>query len=163
MKFSAEKIGKRAKCPKCETVVLIQVEEKEAKERREWARLLPPVVVAVEGASVEVCVHIPVMSLGEIANIAVRREDGSGEQFEIALRPLTHAGSAEFDGAAWVRVQVPLPVELPPMLSPRCAASIGQRRCWSRWLPRPGIYRLRALLMPPRIYPAAIYRNSAHA
>jgi uncharacterized Zn finger protein (UPF0148 family) len=29
MKFSAEKAGKRAKCPKCDTIVVVQAEEPE--------------------------------------------------------------------------------------------------------------------------------------
>ncbi len=32
MKFSAEKAGKRAKCPKCDAIVLVQADEEPAKE-----------------------------------------------------------------------------------------------------------------------------------
>jgi 4-alpha-glucanotransferase len=81
--------------------------------RNEWERLLPPAVVAGENGPVEVPLHVPADSLGQRACFVVRREDGESSEFELNLRDLPRAASAEMDGRTWVRAQVTLPMQLP--------------------------------------------------
>src|SRR5262249_20020311 len=50
MKFSAEKAGKRAKCPKCDTIVLIQAEE-EAPQVKAGAEEAAAAVAAPAGTA----------------------------------------------------------------------------------------------------------------
>ena len=81
--------------------------------RREWERLLPPVIVAVESAETELPLNIPAESLGDRARLAVRREDGQAAEFELNLWELPQSGSIEMDGRTWVRTRARLPLRLP--------------------------------------------------
>ena len=81
--------------------------------RREWERLLPPVVVTGESPTVEFALHVPAERLGERAGIEIRREDGGSCTFDINVWELAQTGSIEMGGRTWVRKQVQLPVNLP--------------------------------------------------
>jgi len=81
--------------------------------RREWARLLPPAVVAVAGAPVEVNVNAPVELLGQTAQFFVHREDGQTAKLEARLAELPRVESRELDGMTRVRVTARLAIELP--------------------------------------------------
>src|ERR1035441_4623755 len=81
--------------------------------RNEWERLRGAAVVAGENGPMEVPLHVPADSLGQRACFVVRREDGESSEFELNLRDLPQAASAEMDGRTWVRAQVTLPMQLP--------------------------------------------------
>ena len=80
---------------------------------REWERLLPPAVVARESAETELVLNVPAESLGQRAQFAVRREDGSTAVFERNLGELPPTAHIEMDGRTWVRKQARLPISLP--------------------------------------------------
>jgi 4-alpha-glucanotransferase len=82
------------------------------RERAEWTRLLPPVLVVSESAPREFPIHIPAAS-GDIAQVTVRREDGSINSFEADPARLPRAASAEVDGRTWIRKAVRIPGDLP--------------------------------------------------
>ena len=81
--------------------------------RLEWERLLPPAVVAVEAAPLELPLRVAAERLGARAHFAVRREDGENSEFEVNLWELPQVASVEMDGRTWVRVQVTVPIQLP--------------------------------------------------
>jgi 4-alpha-glucanotransferase len=81
--------------------------------RREWERLTPPVVVAVEDAPVEVCLNIPAEALGQIARVLVRREDGQSVEAAVNLWELPHIESRDMGGRTIVRVRATLSLNLP--------------------------------------------------
>jgi hypothetical protein len=70
--------------------------------RREWQRVLPPVVVASESAERQILLSLPVESLGERARFTVRREDGHTVEFDVSLWDLPDAGSLEMGGRTWI-------------------------------------------------------------
>jgi 4-alpha-glucanotransferase len=81
--------------------------------RQEWERLLPPAVVVVSGATVELSVNVPTEALGQTARFVVRRESGETTEFELRLWELPQTESREMDGLTWVRLRARLPLELP--------------------------------------------------
>src|ERR1039458_9344236 len=81
--------------------------------RREWERLLPATVVARESAETELVFNVPAELLGQRAQIAIRREDGSTAEFERNLWELPQTAHIEMDGRTWVRTQARLPICLP--------------------------------------------------
>src|ERR1035438_8468588 len=56
-----------------------------ALERLEWARLLPPAVVVVEGSSIELSLHVPAEDSDDVARFVVTSEAGVRQQFAQAL------------------------------------------------------------------------------
>src|SRR5271156_5114938 len=54
-----------------------------ANTRREWARLAPPTIVALETDPVELPLSLPVDSLGQPVAFAVRREDGHADTLSL--------------------------------------------------------------------------------
>jgi len=81
--------------------------------RREWERLLPPVVVTVESSETELLLSVPAESLGECARVSILREDGQAAEFSLNLWDLPQSGSIEMDGRTWVRQRALLPLRLP--------------------------------------------------
>ena len=81
--------------------------------RREWQRLLPPVVVVGEAAETALELNVPADSLGEPARVTVRHEDGRVAEFALNLLELPQTATIAMDGRTWVRKQARLPVELP--------------------------------------------------
>jgi 4-alpha-glucanotransferase len=81
--------------------------------RREWGRLLPPVLVAAETDEPELTLTVPADSLGEQAYISVRREDGGTEEFHTRLCDLPETDSLSADGRSWVRKRFRMPSGLP--------------------------------------------------
>jgi 4-alpha-glucanotransferase len=76
--------------------------------RREWSRLLPPVILAAEGAPVEFHTNVPAASLDETVYVVFRTEEGGTQCWELRAAALTTIASAEVDGAAIGRVRVKL-------------------------------------------------------
>lgn len=84
------------------------------RDRREWQRLAPPVVVATgESNTVEFPIQAAAESLSDPARITVRREDGAVSDFQIDLWNLPQTASIEMEGHTWVRKQLRLPLSLP--------------------------------------------------
>jgi 4-alpha-glucanotransferase len=81
--------------------------------RRDWQRLAPATIVAMESDEVDVPVQIPAECLGEAVTISVMREDGGGESFSFRAGELPQTGSIEMDGRTWVRLRGRLPIRLP--------------------------------------------------
>jgi len=92
--------------------------------RREWGRLLPPVIVTGESGAIELPLSVPAESLGERVRIAVIQEDGGAAGFEVNLWELPQTGAIEMDGRTWVRRLARLPLRL-PLGYHRVAASAG--------------------------------------
>ena len=113
-----------------------------AHTRREWGRLAPITVVALEEDAVELPLSLPAEWLGEPARVAVTREDGHAETFDLNAGELERGGSIEMEGRTWVRVRARLPVKLPlgyHEISVRCGAAeattryiVAPRRAWSQ-------------------------------
>jgi 4-alpha-glucanotransferase len=103
--------------------------------RREWGRLVPPCVVAREGA-VELPLHIPAESLGERAHVQVRQEDGATCEFELDLWHLPQTGSIEMEGRTWVRKLVRIPIQL-PLGYHDITARLGAHRATARYIVTP--------------------------
>ncbi|HWB86405.1 MAG TPA: 4-alpha-glucanotransferase [Bryobacteraceae bacterium] len=82
-------------------------------ERKQWTRLLPPVLVVSEAAPHVLPLSIPAESLGEAARVTVRRENGAGHTWDLSLWDLPQTGSIEMEGRTWVRKQATLPLDLP--------------------------------------------------
>ena len=83
-------------------------------ERREWQRLAPPCIVAMESDPVELPVHLPADKPGDEIKIELRREGEAPETFSFRAQEMPRAESKEIDGREWVRVHARLPVHLPP-------------------------------------------------
>ena len=84
-----------------------------ARTRREWQRVLPPVVLAGESTEIELSLRIPAESMGETAHIKVLRENGAVFEFEQSAWEFARVGGVEMDGRTWLEVQTRLPVQLP--------------------------------------------------
>jgi len=84
-----------------------------ARLRREWQRLAPPTLVVSETGPHALPVNIPAESLGESAEITVRREDGVTIMVRPNLWDLPQLGAIEMDGRTIVRKVAPLPQDLP--------------------------------------------------
>jgi 4-alpha-glucanotransferase len=99
--------------------------------RREWARLAPPTIVALENDAVEVPLSLPVDSLGQPVTFAVQREDGHADTFSLNAGDLPQSASIAMEGRTWVRAQARLPVQLPlgyHEISVQCAAAKATTR-----------------------------------
>ena len=81
--------------------------------RREWERLLPPVVVVSESAALELPINVPAESLGHRARLLIHQEDGHTAELELNLWELAQTAHIEMDGRTWVRKQAPLPLPIP--------------------------------------------------
>ncbi len=81
--------------------------------RREWQRLAPPTIVALESEGIGVPLHLPAECLGDSVAITVHREDGETGAFTFRAADLPQTGSLEMDGRTWVRVEAYLPLRLP--------------------------------------------------
>ena len=91
-----------------------QLERSLAEEARgEWERLLPPAIVTGESDFVEFALQAPAERLGESVHIVIRREDGTSAAYDLPLRDMPHAGSAEMDGRTWVRKRARVAERLP--------------------------------------------------
>lgn len=109
--------------------------------RRQWQRLLPPVVVAADGAPVELPIRAAAEALGDRAHLTVRREDGAVSEFDLAMAELPQTGALEMDGRTWVTVTARLPLILPlgyheisVQLGAGCAATryiVTPERAWT--------------------------------
>ena len=84
-----------------------------AETRKDWERAVPPVLVVSESKPPEFFVNVPAESLGEPARATLHLEDGRVHEFEIQLKDRPLAGSIEMDGRTWVRVQAPIPFDVP--------------------------------------------------
>src|ERR1700693_1909864 len=84
-----------------------------ANTRRNWERLAPVTVVALENDAAELPLSLPVDSLGHPVTVAVRREDGHSETFSLNAGELEQSGSIVIEGRTWVRARARLPVQLP--------------------------------------------------
>ena len=104
--------------------------------RRQWQCLLPPVVVAVEGAPVELPVCAAAEALGERAFITVRREDGGVSEFDLAIADRPQTGSIEMDGRTWVSVNAALPLTL-PLGYHKIELRLGAARASTRYIVTP--------------------------
>src|ERR1051326_2729031 len=80
---------------------------------REWERLAPPAIVAVESATVELPLHVPAESLGNGARLTIHCEDGGISVHNLHLWDLPQTGSIEMNGGTWLRKQAAIPVRLP--------------------------------------------------
>jgi 4-alpha-glucanotransferase len=102
-----------------------------ANTRREWERLAPVTVVALENDAVELPLSLPADSLGEPVTFAVRREDGHAETFSLNAGNLPQSGSIAMEGRTWVRSMARLTVELPlgyHEISVQCGAAKATTR-----------------------------------
>src|ERR1700722_4867349 len=102
-----------------------------ANTRREWERLAPFTVVALENDAVELLLSLPADSLGQPITFAIQREDGHAETLSLNAANLPQSGSSAMEGCAWVRVQARLPVELPlgfHEISVQCGAAKATTR-----------------------------------
>jgi 4-alpha-glucanotransferase len=81
--------------------------------RQEWTRLAPPCLVVAQTSDIRLPLHLPAESGDELAHLVVRTEDGSRWETAVNLREASQTGSAEVDGAIWVRKQVQVPMALP--------------------------------------------------
>src|SRR5438552_769836 len=66
--------------------------------RREWERLAPPAMVAVESAMVELPLNVPAEMLGNYAHLTIRAEDGRTSVHTLPLWELPQTGSIEMNG-----------------------------------------------------------------
>ena len=78
--------------------------------RREWQRLAPATVVAMEADDVDLPLHLPAESLGETVTVTVRREDGAADTFSFSAGELPQTGSIDMEGRTWVRKRARLPI-----------------------------------------------------
>jgi len=107
-----------------------------AEARREWERLLPPAIVTGESGFVEFALQAPAERLGESVHIVIRREDGTSADYDLNLRDLPHAGSAEMDGRTWVRKRARLAERL-PLGYHEIAARLGATEAAARYIVTP--------------------------
>src|ERR1039457_5502392 len=107
-----------------------------AETRREWGRLLPPVVVAGESDGVELALNVPAESLGERARISILGEDGGPADFDLQLWNLPQDVFAEMDGQTWVRKKARLPVRL-PLGYHEISAKVGSASATTRYIVTP--------------------------
>src|SRR5580692_5503686 len=84
-----------------------------AHTQREWERLAPAAVVALEDEAVELPLSLAADWLREPVTAAVMREDGQAETFQMNGGTLQQSGSIEIEGRTWVHARLPLPVKLP--------------------------------------------------
>ena len=82
-------------------------------KRREWLRLLPPVIVQNESVSVALPLNLPTESLGQRARITIRLENGAPSTYELNPLDLPQIACIEMDGQTWVRKQARIPASLP--------------------------------------------------
>ncbi|HLK68804.1 MAG TPA: 4-alpha-glucanotransferase [Bryobacteraceae bacterium] len=104
--------------------------------RREWERLLPPVLVTGASAHLELPLSVPADSLGEMARFSVRREDGAESWYELSLASLPETEPIDLDGHRWVRKQVRIPLEL-PLGYHDVSLSLGAFRANTRYIVTP--------------------------
>jgi 4-alpha-glucanotransferase len=83
------------------------------RERQEWLRVVPPVVVASVSGAREFPVYVPAGSVSEPAVVTVRAEDGTTHEFTLPLAGLAETASMQLDGRARVRRLARLPIALP--------------------------------------------------
>jgi 4-alpha-glucanotransferase len=112
-----------------------------AHTRREWERLAPAAVVALEDDAVELPLSLPADWLGQPVTAVVKREDGQAETFQINGATLRQSGSIEMEGRTWVRARALLPVKLPlgyHEILVQCAGAkattryiVAPRRAWT--------------------------------
>src|ERR1041384_83523 len=81
--------------------------------RREWERLAPPAIVAIESANLELPLQVPSDALGNPVMLTIQSEDGSIWAHTVSLWELPQTGSIEMDGRTWVRKVAKIPVTLP--------------------------------------------------
>jgi 4-alpha-glucanotransferase len=84
-----------------------------AQARREWERLAPLTVVALEGEKLELSLNLLAEKLGEPATMTVRPEDGSTQVLELQAGALTQTGSIVIEGQTRVRVLAGTAIQLP--------------------------------------------------
>jgi 4-alpha-glucanotransferase len=84
-----------------------------ARAHREWERLCPPAVLATEGDSFELPLHIFAENRPEYVRLTIRREDGETSSHEISFREMKQIASVELDGHTCLRFEARVPVELP--------------------------------------------------
>ncbi len=76
-----------------------------AHTRREWERLAPVTVVALEGETVELPLNLPGDSLRASVTLTVRLEGGATQACELHAGDLAQSGAIEMDGRTRVRVR----------------------------------------------------------
>jgi 4-alpha-glucanotransferase len=99
--------------------------------RREWRRLAPATIVALETDEVDLPLHLPAEGLGDAVTITLRAEAGGEQTFPFRAGELPQTGSIEMDGSTWVRVRARLPLRLPPgyhEIAVKCGASEASTR-----------------------------------
>ncbi len=77
--------------------------------RREWRRLAPATIVAMEADDVDLPLHLPAENLGDAVSVTLRREDGATEAFSFQAGELPQTGSIDMDGRTWVQSTRPPP------------------------------------------------------
>lgn len=83
-------------------------------ERKQWTRLLPPVLVTGANAAIEIPLHVPAEAAAAAAHLELRHEDGRVESWQTPLSSLPEQDSAEFEGRRYVRKTVRLD-SVPPL------------------------------------------------
>jgi 4-alpha-glucanotransferase len=82
-------------------------------QRREWSRLLPPVVVALESQPPEIPINIAADALEQTVRIELWQEDGTNSRWDLRLDALERIGAAEIDGVAMIRLRAVLDTKPP--------------------------------------------------
>src|SRR5580704_14798218 len=72
---------------------------------REWERLAPVTVVALEHDAVDLPLSLPADSLAQPVTVEMRREDGHAETFSLNAGDLEQTGSIALEGRTWVRAR----------------------------------------------------------
>ena len=79
-----------------------------------WVRMVPACLVISQNHRPSECaVHLPAEVADRDARITLTLEDAAAEIYHVALGGLPESGSAEFNGARYIRKLVPLPDHLP--------------------------------------------------
>ncbi len=107
--------------------------------RREWTRLLPPAITALEGEDADLPLHLPAARLDQLLEIGLTPEEGEAQSFSFAASEAPRGPSLEVDGETWIELHFRVPI-LPPgyhAVEARCGelrAStrliVAPRRAW---------------------------------
>src|SRR3954453_19079120 len=109
--------------------------------RREWESLLPPSIVAGESETLEAPLSVRSEWVEDRARFQVRAEDGTTREFEVSVRDMPAARTAEMDGGTRVRKTARLPLRLPlgyhelsvsvRGITATCPVAITPERAWT--------------------------------
>src|SRR5690242_4002033 len=108
----------------------------EGRARREWERLIPPAVIAVEADELELPVSIPSEFQNARLHLTVRREDGETAECEIGLNTVTEDNSADLGCRTYTRNRARLPLRL-PLGYHDVTVRVGDREASTRYIVTP--------------------------